>query len=361
VPVAAVVTEANRHLSLSRYVHHIIESHGDVLEALVHYADAVKEAPTLFYEGDDDLLLVSRHRDRLAHGFRFVLPPSDLVEDLVDKRRFAGLAARHALPVPRTQVLEAGAGTIEGWEHFPCIIKPSVRTHWFGSRLIDRIIVTEKALRVDTRSELDLLVAALRTHPCDFIVQELIEGGEEQVVSYHAYVRDGVVVADFTGRKVRTTPRAYGFSSCVEITDEAHVRRAGRDVLERIGFSGVVKLDFKEDRRGERLLLLEANPRFSLWNHPGAIAGVNLPLLVYRDLVAPGSVPANTLRARPGVRWMSASLDRRALPEYRAAGELTVLQWLRDVAKADVIEDMNWRDPLPGLVRLMKRPRRKAA
>jgi predicted ATP-grasp superfamily ATP-dependent carboligase len=361
VPVAAVVTEANRHLSLSRYVHDIIEAHGDALEALVNYARAAKEPPALFYEGDDDLMLVSRHRGRLAPGFRFVLPPGDLVDDLVDKRRFAALATRHALPVPRTQIIAAGAGTIAGWDHFPCIVKPSVRTWWFGSKLADRVIVTEKAIRVDTPAALEHLVAALRTHPCDFLVQELIEGGEEQVVSYHAYVRDGVVVADFTGRKVRTTPRAYGFSSCVEITDDAHVRRVGRDVLERIGFSGVVKLDFKEDRRRGRLVLLEANPRFNLWHHPGAIAGVNLPMLVYRDLVAPGSVPANTLRARSGVRWMSAMLDRRALPEYRAAGELTLVQWLRDVAKADIIEDLNWRDPLPGIAQLVRRVRRKAA
>jgi D-aspartate ligase len=359
VPIAALVNEANRHLSLSRYVAHSVPVGDDPIETMVRFACSRTEPPVLFFEGDDDLTLVSRNRDRLAGCFRFALPPPELVENLVDKKRFAGLAARHALPVPATRVIAAGEVPSD-WRHFPCILKPAVRTHWFGAHLNGRTISTEKALRAGTREELETICGGLQGYPCDFILQELVEGGEEHVVSYHAYVRDGVVVADFTGRKVRTTPRAYGFSSCVEITDEAPVRHAGRDVLERIGFSGVVKLDFKEEPRTGRLHLLEANPRFNLWHHPGAIAGVNLPLLVYRDLVAPGSVPASAVKARAGVRWMSAALDLRALDEYRAAGELTTFGWLRDLAGADIVEDMCWRDPLPGVVRLLNRMRQKA-
>ena len=72
------------------------------------------------------------------------------------------------------------------------------------------------------------------------------------------------------------------------------------DVVARLGFRGVIKLDFKEDERDGCLYLLEANPRFNLWHHPGAIAGVNLPALVYSDLVSPGSArPAELREPRP--------------------------------------------------------------
>jgi hypothetical protein len=42
--------------------------------------------------------------------------------------------------------------------------------------------------------------------------------------------------------------------------------------------------------------------------------------------------------------------DLRALPQYRAAGELSVARWLLDVWRADVTEDWMWSDPVPGLV-----------
>jgi predicted ATP-grasp superfamily ATP-dependent carboligase len=137
-------------------------------------------------------------------------------------------------------------------------------------------------------------------------------------------------------------------SSFVEITDDQEVLEVGRQVIDKLAFSGVIKLDFKRDRRDERLYLLEANPRFSLWHHPAALAGVNLAALYYQDCVVPGSArPPGP--ARPGVRWMSTRADLKALREYRAAGELSIGRWLYEWLTADVSEDFTWRDPLPGL------------
>jgi len=122
----------------------------------------------------------------------------------------------------------------------------------------------------------------------------------------------------------------------------------GRDVLARLAFSGVLKMDFKQDRGG-RLYLLEINPRFNLWHHPAAVAGVGLPELVYRDCLEAGSArPPQSLR--PGVRWLNTRDDFQAFREYRAAGELSAARWLLDVLSADVREDLSVRDPLPGLL-----------
>jgi predicted ATP-grasp superfamily ATP-dependent carboligase len=46
------------------------------------------------------MLFVSRFRDRLARGFRFVVPERVLVEALADRLQFAAPAARLGLPVP---------------------------------------------------------------------------------------------------------------------------------------------------------------------------------------------------------------------------------------------------------------------
>jgi predicted ATP-grasp superfamily ATP-dependent carboligase len=369
IPVACVVSsKANEH-TLSRYVRRTVVAPTSVadpealLAELLRFGSSVPAPPVLFFDNDDDLLFVSRNRDRLSACFRFALPSPELLEDLVDKRRFAALAKRTKLPTPDTHVVVRGTATsdarVKTWNRFPCIVKPGLRTHWFGSQLAHHAIAsTQKAICVHSHAELQALAPALEAHPSDFILQPLIEGGEEQILSYHAYVSDAGVVADFTGRKVRTVPRAYGFSTYVQITEDEHVRAIGRDVVTWLGFRGVIKLDFKEDARDGRLYLLEANPRFNLWHHPGAVAGVNLPALVYEDLVSPGSAQPDAHRARAGVRWMWALADLR---ESRATGDVHALRWLREVASADVVEDLCWNDPLPEVVRLAGRLRQRIA
>src|SRR6266480_5798567 len=72
------------------------------------------------------------------------------------------------------------------------------------------------------------------------------------------------------------------------------------ELVRRLGLRGVAKLDFKRAPDGQ-LYLLEVNPRFTLWHHLGARAGVNIPALVYADLA--GLPRGRVLQARAGVRW----------------------------------------------------------
>lgn len=318
---------------------------------LCAWASSQRSQPVLFYQGDHELLLVSRQRRRLSRFFRMVLPDAQLVEDTVDKLRFAHLAEQAALPVPATLVIEEGnlpRQELAEWRRFPAILKPGSRVGWFASKLSsEQTQRGQKAFRVQTAEELDALVPVLEQHPGGVILQQAIEGGEENVLSYHAYVRpDGEIAAEFTGRKVRTAPRSFGLSSCVEITDDEDVRRLGRRVLERLDFRGVVKLDFKQDVRDNRLYLLEVNPRFNLWHHPAAAAGANIPAIVYRDLVEPWARDLPR-RARAGVRWMAGRRDLRALREYRAARELGTVGWMAQWLSVDIDEDMSFTDPIP--------------
>jgi hypothetical protein len=149
------------------------------------------------------------------------------------------------------------------------------------------------------------------------LVQEFVHGSEARIESYHCYVdQEGRVAGEFTGRKIRTYPMRFGHTTALEITEAADVRRLGRDIVERLGISGVAKLDFKRDMQGQ-LRLLEINPRFTLWHHPAAIAGVNIPALVYADLTGrPRPAPA---RLRAGLRWCRPWKD---FPAAREGGRI---------------------------------------
>ncbi len=363
IPVAVVFSGSEPEMAHSRYCRTVVttpswvDDPAGAVDALIEWGKQQSERPVLFYQGDHDLIALSRARDRLEPYFRFVFPPQELIEDLSDKLRFSVLAEQRDLPVPETLMLHPGSDAAEmlkQWAHFPCVFKPAMRTNWY-----ETIGCFQKALRIESREELDALIPKMDLENVAYVLQASIEGGEENIVSYHGYVRPGgEVVAEFTGRKVRTGPRLYGMSSCVEITNDDEVRDLGRDVVRRLDFSGVLKIDFKRDSRTGRLYMLEINPRFNLWHHPGAVAGVSIPEAVYHDCIEPGSATV-VGPARAGVRWINPGLDLMAFREYHADGDLPLGRWLYEIATAEVNEGFQLRDPMPGLYGLAGRVRRR--
>lgn len=294
---------------------------------------------TLFVQDDAGLGFLQRHADALRGSLRFLDPPAELVSQLLDKAAFARLAAQLALPVPTTAVVTTdGDGVAE--VGYPAILKPLGQGRGWGATTP---FGGGKAVRVDTPLELRRELARLAPEYTNLLLQRLIDGPESAIESYHAYVDlDGDVAAEFTGRKLRTHPAAYGFSTALVTTDAADVRSVGREVVAAVGLRGVAKLDFKRDREG-RLWLLEINPRCSLWHHLGAAAGCNIPALVHADLTDQPRPPIG--QAAAGVTW--AWLPRDALVA-RAAG-VGPVDYLRWLAACGAIGGVSPSDPWPFL------------
>ena len=313
------------------------EEPAEFLELLEQFGARQPAPPVLFYEEDRDLLLVSRNRARLRRHFRFVVPNADLVEDLVDKCRFQALAQHLGLPVPAGRALDPRTDPVPLDLPFPLTLKPLVRRcdQW------DPIAGGAKALRLETPLTLVALWPRLAAAGIAVLLQELIPGPETRIESYHVYVDDrGETVGEFTGRKIRTWPPAYGDSTALMTTDAPDVAALGRQVVGELGLRGVAKLDFKRAASG-RLYLLEINPRFTLWHHLGACAGVNIPALVYADLV--GLDRPRGLEARPGVRWCRPWRDVAAA---RANG-VSLLTWFRWAVGCEAKRAIAWDDPMP--------------
>ena len=341
----AAVAPPRAPVRYSRFTDAVVEwadpwTHADELvERLLAFGAAQPERPVLYYEEDRDLLLVSRNRVRLREAFRFVVAGAELVDDLVDKSRFRALAERLELPVPRAVELAPASATPADVDlRFPVVVKPLTRR---GFERWQPLARAGKAVHVETPDQLARLWPRLAEADVPVLAQEAVPGPETRVESYHAYVDErGERVAEFTGRKLRTRPREYGFSTALVITSEAEVAELGRELVARLGLTGVAKLDFKRAPDG-RLHLLEVNPRFNLWHHPAALAGVNLPALVYDDLVGRPRRAADSARA--GVRWCYHLHDALAAREHG----VRLRQWVPWAVRADAKSDLAWDDPLP--------------
>jgi hypothetical protein len=91
IPVAAVAGRSNT-IRYSRYARDWVgdpDSGQDALvETLLRYATSQMEPVVLYYQTDDALLMLSRRRQELSAGFRFVLAEPDLVENSWIRRLF---------------------------------------------------------------------------------------------------------------------------------------------------------------------------------------------------------------------------------------------------------------------------------
>lgn len=310
----------------------------ELVDALVGFAGRQPTTPVLMPQSDPDLLVISRNRERLAGGFRFALPDADLVEALVDKSRFIELAQRLDLPVPPARRLVPVPEALDDLDlRFPLVIKPALRQ----DDLWHSVGLSAKALHLESRAALEGVWPRIVDLGVDVLAQEAVAGPETSIESYHAYVDfDGRLVAGFTGRKIRTRPSRYGHSTAVEITGAQDVADLGQAVLSSLDFTGVAKLDFKRAADGS-LHLLEINPRFTLWHHVAALAGMNLPAAVYADLTGR---PRPVLRpARAGVRWCKPPTDVLAVRDEGGS----IVSWARWAIRCEALYGMSWGDPLP--------------
>jgi len=311
-----------------------------LVESLVRFGVQLQR-PVLFYTSDSELLYVTRFRENLLRGFHFVIADPTLVEDLVDKSRFLTLAKRLDLPVPQTQLVRANewASPPSLNVPFPIVIKPLNREmreqQW---KVIPRM---GKVVQANTPATFARLWRVLAATSVDFLVQELIPGPESALESYHVYVNEsGEIRAEFTGRKIRTYPVSYGDSTALITTDAADVAALGRSLVHRLDLRGVAKFDFKRGPDGS-LHLLEINPRFNLWHFLGAAAGVNIPAMVYAELM--GQHRSVIPKAKPGVQWCRIEDDLMAA---RTLGvKLSV--WIYWSLRCEAKSRFAWDDPIP--------------
>jgi predicted ATP-grasp superfamily ATP-dependent carboligase len=313
-----------------------------LVERLVDFGMAQDRPRILFYQSDGDLLLVSRYREQLGRAFRFVVPERSLVENLVDKARFRVLAETLDLPVPRSCRLDPASDAMpsEKGLEFPLIVKPLPTRTESWSR-----IEPGKALKVDGPEALATLWPRLAEAEIEVLAQELVPGPETRIESYHVYVdAQGAIQGEFTGAKIRTKPVEYGHTTALEITESPN--DAGRQLVERLRLRGVAKFDFKRTHAGD-LRLLEINPRFSLWAHPGALAGTNIPALVYADLIG----KARASEACAGVTWCTPLQDLLAAQEWG----VPLRRWAPWALRCDGKKNLAWDDPGPFAATVLSR------
>lgn len=353
IDVVAAGTSAQRTVNVSRYVHDKMvfppyES-PEFVEALLKAGPNFKEKPAFFTDNDKPILAFSRNRKRLSEYYRVLLPDEDLVEDLVDKRRFGRLAEIHKLPSPitfsprTTEELRDISKQIK----YPCILKPAHQDLWKEPGIVRAFEGRyKKAIHLESAEDLKRTYEKLRGISPEMILQEFVEGRDEQLYDVHAYFNAlSEPVACFIGQKIRTNPIHFGMGCYTRGVKDEEIQKVALDALRRIGYCGIAALNLKRDSRDGSVKILEVNPRLSLWNYLATRSGVNVPALAYSESVGEKWEISNPHRV--GLYWIHFKEDFKSLAEYRRNGEWTVGQWIQSLFTKKVYHVFSWRDPIP--------------
>jgi predicted ATP-grasp superfamily ATP-dependent carboligase len=318
--------------------------------------------PVLVPCTDGKVLSVSKSRAALSEQFEIVLPEHDVIETFMDKGRFAAYAERAGFPVPRSRTVttdddfEAAVADFE----FPLVIKPTYRSKlWTGH-------TSDKAFELPDEVTARAVWGRVRRWAEQFVVQEWVRGGAEELYSCNAYFsREGDLLVSFVARKLRQWPVDTGQSALGEEVRNDAVRDMAIALLQSVAYRGLGYVEIKRDAVDGRYRIIE--PNVGRPTGRSAIAeggGVALLYTMYCD-AAGLALPPNREQRYTGVKWIHLRRDLQAAVTMRRRKELKVGDWFRSLRGKKVYAVWSWRDPMPFFVdiaeALAKLARRRSA
>ncbi|MFJ6721116.1 ATP-grasp domain-containing protein [Streptomyces sp. NPDC091259] len=323
-------------------------------ECLIGVSERIGRPAVLVAMDDLSAIAVARTASTLTGRYRIPHQPDGLPARVADKAELSALCARWDVPHPETVIPASGAEAAEAaWRlGLPVVAKwsrPWLLPAGAGLRSTTLVHGAAEARRLYERSA----EAGSR-----LLLQRFLPAGRDTDWFFHgAFTRGGHPLLVGSGRKELSWPVRTGLTAVGRWLPDPAVEEAGLRLAERLGYQGILDLDFRRDERG-CFRLVDFNPR------PGAqfrlftdASGLDVVQAMYMDLTGqrvpePSGGPGRVFVAENYA--LLAAVRGRRLP-FAPAGA-------RDAVKAGpAAPAAPRRDPGPGRVRGSGRGRVEAA
>jgi predicted ATP-grasp superfamily ATP-dependent carboligase len=346
--VVVAATGADRAIRFSRYVsrmEHLKDLDDRTICTRLMEIPIGNGKPFLFATGDEDVLAVAQHQERLRERYCFVVPSYETVRRIIDKASLYSLAKAHGIRHPKFRIVRDAKDIEPAVAHVetPCYVKPALVHEWsrFRRGKLDRAD-TPDALRHILHELVELKVVVMPL--------EIIPGDDSQVYSVCTYIDHAGNPVDWRNKhKLRQYPPGAGNACCQEVCDVPEVTELGLNVLALTGHRGPATVEFRRDPRDGRFVLMEINARTILGQEMISHSGFDVPLLAYHEAKGLPFPPAGRMRR---TRWVIFGDDFRAVRVLRARGEITTWAWIRTLLRCNSFGYFRLDDPLPFFVRL---------
>ncbi|MEV6024536.1 ATP-grasp domain-containing protein [Streptomyces sp. NPDC052036] len=324
IPMYAITEDRYTPAAVSRYLRRAFvwpttgtEEPERLVEGLLRIGRRIGRPTVLIPTDEEAAVLIAEHQDVLGGPFLFPKVDAKLPRRLASKQGLHELCVEHGIPSPQAAFPQSYDDIVRFAEkaRFPLVAK---NREAFVRR--ERPAVNGTT-RITTPEGLITLARDWGERP-GVILQEYLPREEAEDWIVHAYFgQDSAPLALFTGVKVRSWPPHAGMTANAYVVDNPELADLAARFIKQIGFTGIVDLDLRFDRRDGRYKLLDFNPRmgaqFRLFENE---AGVDVVRAMHLDLTG-RTVPEGEQRA--GHRYVVENIDLAALMAYRRSGYTT--------------------------------------
>ncbi|MGH3788115.1 MAG: carboxylate--amine ligase [Pseudonocardiaceae bacterium] len=333
VPVYGVHEDPLAPAAGSRYLHgrwiwRLSADDVDRVHAgLMALADRIGRPAVLIPTDDAGAIFLAEHGADLRRHFLFPSPPSHLPRQLAGKYTMYQLCRKLDVPCAAAALPDSLAGAEDFADRvgFPLVAK--LATPWRSGNA--------KKLRstsvVHNQHELTRIwQASAGQDGGALMLQEYVRGWD---FYFHGYCdAQSRCRPGFVGSKERSYPAHAGLTSLGRWVDNPQLRGQATELMTRLGFRGIVDLDYRFDPRDGQYKLLDFNPRlgaqFRLFRDT---AGVDVVVAAHLDLTGRAIPPG---APQLGRSFLVENYDPIAALTYRRSG-LSFRSWVTSLRRAD--------------------------
>lgn len=308
---------------------------------LITLAERIGRRAVLIAADDAGAFFLAEHGAALRNWYLFPGPPRELPRRLADPYAQHQLCAELGVP----SVARARPGSLDEAEEFAGRVGYPLVAKLAAGRRPGPGSEPRGTSVLQTRDELVRTYLAC-AGPLDggVLLQEYLPRCPSQDFFFHGYCdarsrcRPG-----FVGIKERSYPAHVGLTSLGRWVDNAPLHAQATELVARLGYQGLLDLDYRWDPRDGQYKLLDFKPRlgaqFRLFSDD---AGVDVVVAAHLDLTGRPIPPGAPLAGR---RFLVENYDPIAALGYRRSGELSILWWLMSLR---LVDEMAWyaRDDL---------------
>ncbi len=347
IPVIGIASDPKHPCCRTKVCEEIIfaETETDnLIETLEVLGPKLGLKAVLFPCNNLEVLLISRHRQRLENWYYIILSDPEVDEMLMNKTSFYNYAQKEGFPIPRTFMLNNRSDAEQAAQElvFPCILKPSSRSYEWEQNS------TYKAYKAFTVDEFLALYDRCEKWSKELIVQEWIEGPDSNLYTCYCYFStDSKPLVTFVTRKLRQWPPELGEGCFGEECRNDIVLQETVRLFKSVCLRGLGYLEMKSDSRTGKYFIVEPNiGRPTSKSSLAEAGGVELVYTMYCDALG-WDLPANRVQKYGNAKWIFLRRDFQSAFYYWRRGELTLVEWWRSLHGPKVDAMFSWTDPTP--------------
>jgi D-aspartate ligase len=313
------------------------------VDFMIELARKMGGKPALIPSADQFVSAIAAHSDSLAS--HYIMSRGVKLQGLLaTKQTQYELAARHGMPMPRTQLVKSAeeVAAFASTAEFPCLLKPIHFREWQRFPPGHRLSYEKISIARNSTELVDTWRLASAINPSS-IAQEIIQGPDTAKRVYLAcYDGESSRIANAMFRELRCNPMQFGPATVTEPVIDPETDEVCDNFLREIGYSGICEIEMKRDTRDGQVKLIEVNPRLTGGGDAAPYAGVDLCWLHYLDLI--GKTPAPVVPDGKEFRHIDLRSDVKAMFAYRRANLISWADVIRSYRAPRAFFDFDTND-----------------